>query len=94
MNLDDVALALRTREEVRIPLSELPLLETDAERVLAARRLIRQAGKEIGAKVKTMHVDTAGFVIGWVDRERSDEETQELLRDAMQRLQSPKDDVV
>lgn len=46
MDLDDVTLELRTRELVRLALSEFPLLESDPERVRAARRVIRHAGKE------------------------------------------------
>jgi hypothetical protein len=45
MDLDDVTLELRTRERVRIPSTEFPLLESDQERVKAARRLIRHAGR-------------------------------------------------
>lgn len=52
MDLDDVTLELRTREHVRVALSEFPLLESDPERVKAARRLIRHAGNEVGAKVR------------------------------------------
>jgi hypothetical protein len=51
----DVALELRTREQVLVPLSEFPLIESDAERIKAARRLIRHAVKEIGAKVRTVY---------------------------------------
>lgn len=60
MDLDDVTLELRTREQVRVALTEFPLLESDQERVKAARRLIRHAGKEIGAKVRTVHVRLSG----------------------------------
>jgi hypothetical protein len=60
MDLDDVTLELRTREQVRVALSEFPLLESDQDRVKAVRRLIRHAGKEIGAKVRTVHVRHLG----------------------------------
>lgn len=40
-----MTLELRTRAQVRVALSEFPLLESDQERVKAARRLIRHAGK-------------------------------------------------
>ncbi len=78
MNLDDATLELRTREQVRVPLTEFPLLESDEERVKAARRLIRHAGKEIGAKVRTVHVRHLGAVFGYVDREPSEDELGEL----------------
>jgi hypothetical protein len=44
MDLDDVTLELRARESVRVAVTEFPLLESDQERVTAARRLIRHAG--------------------------------------------------
>jgi hypothetical protein len=44
MDLDDVTLELRTREQVRVALAEFPLLDSDQQRVKAARRLIRRAG--------------------------------------------------
>jgi hypothetical protein len=66
VDLDDVTLELRTREQVRVALTEFPLLESDQERVNAARRLIRHAGKEIGAKVRTVHVRHLGAVFGYV----------------------------
>ena len=78
MDLDDVTLELRTREQVRIPLTEFPLLESDQERVKAARRLIRHAGKEIDAKVRTVHVRHLAAVFGYVDREPSEDEFAEL----------------
>jgi hypothetical protein len=77
--LDDVMLELRTREQVRVALSESPLLESDQERVKAARRLIRHAGKEIGAKVRTVHVRHLGAMFGYVDREPSEDELGELM---------------
>jgi hypothetical protein len=86
MDLDDVTLELRTREQVHVALSEFPLLESDKERVKAARRLIRHAGKEIGARVKTVHVKHADIVVGIVDRQHSEEEIRELLEDAARRL--------
>jgi hypothetical protein len=79
MDLDDVMLELRTRELVRVALSEFPLLESDPERLKAARRLIRHAGKEIGAKVRTVYVKPAGAVMGFVDREPSQDELGELV---------------
>ena len=79
MDLDDVTLELRTREQVRVALTEFPLLESDQERVNAARRLIRHAGKEIGAKVRTVHVRHLGAVFGYVDREPSQDELGELM---------------
>jgi hypothetical protein len=79
MDLDDVTLELRTREQVRVGLSEFPLLHTDQDRVTAARRLIRHAGKEIGAKVRTVHVRHLGAVFGYVDREPSQDELGELM---------------
>jgi hypothetical protein len=68
MDLDDVTLELRTREQVRVALSEFPLLESDRERVKAARRLIRHAGKKIDAKVRMVYVRHLGSVFGYVDR--------------------------
>jgi hypothetical protein len=78
MDLDDVTLELRTREQVRVPLTEFPLLESDQERVNAARRLIRHAGKEIDAKVRTVYVRHLGSVFGYVDREPSQAELEEV----------------
>jgi hypothetical protein len=57
---------------------EFPLLESDQERVKAARRLIRHAGKEIDAKVRTVHVRHVGAVFGYVGREPSEDELAEL----------------
>jgi hypothetical protein len=89
MDLDDVTLELRTREQVRLLLTDFPLLESDQDRVKAARRLIRHAGKEIGAKVRTVHVRHLGAVFGYVDREPSPGEFEELA-DLMEReVQSP-----
>jgi hypothetical protein len=79
VDLDDVTLELRTREQVRVALTDFPLLESDQERVHAARRLIRHAGKEIGAKVRTVHVRYLGAVFGYVDREPSQDELGELM---------------
>jgi hypothetical protein len=79
MDLDDVTLEPRTRELVRVALSESPLLESDSERVKAARRLIRHAGWEVGAKVRTVHVKHVGAVMGFVDREPSEDELLELV---------------
>jgi hypothetical protein len=42
MALDDVTLELRTREQVRVALTDFPLLESDQERVKAARRGARR----------------------------------------------------
>lgn len=78
MDIDDVMLELRTREQVRVALTEFPLLGSDRERVTAARRLIRRAGKEIGASVRTVHVGHLGAVFGYVDREPSQNELEEL----------------
>jgi hypothetical protein len=78
MDLDDVTLELRTREQVRVPLTEFPLLESDQERVKAARRLIRHAGNEIDAKVRTVYVRHLGSVFGYVDREPSQAELAEV----------------
>jgi len=86
MDLDDVTLELRTREQVHVALSEFPLLESDQERVKAGRRLIRHAGKEIGARVKTVYVKHADVVVGMVDRQHSEDEIRELLEDAARRL--------
>jgi hypothetical protein len=74
-----VTLELRTREQVRVALTDFPLLESDQERVKAARRLIRHAGKEIGAKVRTVHVRHLGAVFGYVDREPSQDELGEVM---------------
>jgi len=52
--------------------------------VKAARRLIRHAGKEIGAKVRTVHVRHLGAVFGYVDREPSQDELGELMDLAFQ----------
>jgi hypothetical protein len=60
MDLDDVTLELRMREQVRVALTEFPLIDSEQERVMVARRLIRHAGKEIGAKVRTVHVRHLG----------------------------------
>lgn len=79
VDLDDVTLGLRTRELVRVALSEFPLPESGPERVRAARRLIRHAGKEIGAKVRTVYVKHARAVMGFVDREPSQDELGELV---------------
>ena len=79
MDLDDVTLELRTREQGRVTLNEFPLLESDQERVKAVRRLIRHAGKEIGAKVRTVHIRHLGAVLGYVDREGSGDELGELM---------------
>jgi len=46
--------------------------------VKAARRLIRHAGNELGAKVRTVHVRHLGAVFGYVDREPSQDELEEL----------------
>jgi len=89
MDLDDVTLGLRTRELVRVALTEFPLLESDPERVKAARRLIRHAGKEIGAKVRTVYVKQAGAVMGFVDREPSRDELLELVEYAFPPLDVP-----
>lgn len=48
----------------------------------AARRPIRHAGKEIGAKVRTVHVRHLGAVFGYVDREPSEDEFGELMERA------------
>lgn len=82
-DLDDVMLELRTREQVRVALTEFPLLDSDQDRVKAARRLIRHAGKEIGAKVRTVHVRHLGAVFGYVDREPSQDELGELMEVAL-----------
>jgi hypothetical protein len=74
-----VTLELRTREQVRVALTDFPLLESDQERVKAARRLIRHSGKEIGAKVRTVHVRHLGAVFGYVDREPSQDELGEVM---------------
>jgi len=79
MDLDDVTLELRTREQVRASLSEFPLLESDQEGVKTARRLIRHAGKKIGAKIRTVHVRHLDAVFGYVDREPSQDELGELI---------------
>jgi len=79
MDLDDVTLELRTRERVYVRLSEFPLLESDEERAKAARRLIRHAAKEIGARVQTVYLKHVGKVVGVVDREHSDDELYELM---------------
>ena len=79
MDLDDMTLELRTREQVRVPLAEFTLLASDQERVKAARQLIRHAGKEIGAKVRTVHVRHLDAVLGYVDREPSEDELGELM---------------
>lgn len=86
MNLDDVTLELSTRGQVHVALSDFPLLESDQVRVKAARRLIRHAGKEIGARVKTVYVKHADVVVGIVDRQHSQEEIPELLEDAARQL--------
>jgi hypothetical protein len=83
-DLDNVTLELRTREQVRVALTEFALLESDQERVKAARRLIRHAGKEIGAEVRTVHVRHLGAVFGYVDREPSQDELGELMDLAFQ----------
>lgn len=85
MDIDDATLELGTREQVRVLLTEFPLLESDQERVKAARRLIRHAGREIGAKVRTVHVRHLGAVFGYVDREPSGDELEELA-DLMDRV--------
>jgi hypothetical protein len=85
MDLDDVALELRTRERVFVRSMEFPLIKSEAERVKAARRLIRHAGREIGAKVRTAHIKDRGGVLGFVDREVSEEETAELVKDVFVR---------
>ena len=74
-----MTLELRTREQVRVALTDFPLLESDQERVKAARRLIRHAGKEIGAKVRTVHVRHLGAVFGYVDREPSQDELGDVM---------------
>jgi hypothetical protein len=74
-----VTLELRTRERVRVVLTEFSLLESDQERVKAARRLVRHAGKEIGAKVRTVYVRHLGAVFGYMDREPSRDELGELM---------------
>jgi hypothetical protein len=79
MDLDDVTLELRTREHVSVPLTEFPLLESDLERAKAARRLIGHAGREIGAKIRTVHVRHLRAAYGYVDREPSQEELGELM---------------
>jgi hypothetical protein len=89
MDFDDVTLELRTREQVRVPLTEFPLLESDQERVKAARRLIRHAGKEIGAKVRTVFVGHLGAVFGYVDREPSPDELGELMEIAFGSSDAP-----
>jgi hypothetical protein len=43
VDLDDVTLELRTREQVRAALAEFPLLESDQERVK------RRAGRRCGS---------------------------------------------
>jgi hypothetical protein len=78
MDLDDVTLELRTREQVRVALYEFPLLESDWERVKAARRLIRHAGKQMRAKVRTVYIRHLGAVFGYVDREPSQDELEEI----------------
>jgi len=89
MELVDVTLELRTREHVRVPLSEFPLLESDQERVKAARRLLRHAGKEIGAKVRTVHLRHLGVVFGFVDRKPSQNELGEVIEFAFQPFDGP-----
>ena len=89
MNLDDVTLELRTREQVRVALSESPLLESDQERVKAARRLIRHAGTVIDAKVRMVHVRHLDAVFGYVDREPSQDELGELMDLAFGSSDSP-----
>ena len=84
-----MTLELRTREQVRVALTEFPLLESDQERVKAARRLIRHAGKEIGAKVRTVHVRHLGAVFGYVDREPSQDELGELMDLAFESPDAP-----
>jgi predicted Zn-dependent protease len=93
MNIDHVTIELRTREQVRIAMTEFPLLGSDEERVKAARRLLRHAGKEIGAKVRTVHVRHLGAVFGYVDREPSEDELAELtdLVEAVLRPEVPPD---
>jgi hypothetical protein len=82
MDLNDVTLELRTRERIFVPLTEFPMIESDAERVKSARRLIRHAGREIGAKVRTAYLKRIDGVFGFVDREVSEEEMAEILREA------------
>jgi hypothetical protein len=89
MDLDDVTLELRTREQVYVRLSEFPLLESDEERAKAARRLIRHAAKEIGARVQTVYLKHAGKVAGVVDREHSDDELHELMELAAHVAEAP-----
>jgi hypothetical protein len=79
MDLDEVTFELRTREQAHVALSEFPLLESRAERVKAARRLIRHAAKEIGARVQTTYLKHADVVVGIVNREYSDDEVRELM---------------
>jgi hypothetical protein len=86
MDLDDVTLELRTREQVHVALSEFPLLESDKDRVRATRRLIRHAGKEIGTRVKTVYAKHADVVAGMVDRQHSEEDIRQLLEDAARPL--------
>ena len=74
---------------MRVALSEFPLLESDPERVKAARRLIRHPGKEIGAKVRTVYVKDADVVMGFVDREPSQDELGELIEVAFPSLDAP-----
>ena len=69
---------------MRVALTEFALLESDQERVKAARRLIRHAGKEIGANVRTVHVRHLGAVFGYVDREPSQDELGEPMDLAFQ----------
>lgn len=55
----------------------------------AARRLIRHAGKEIGAKVRTVYVKHLDSVFGFVNREPSLDELGELVEIASPRLNGP-----
>ena len=65
MNLNDLVLELRVNSQAWVRLDDVE----GPDRVLEARRLLRAAGKQLGAKVTTINRPDDHAVLGVVDHD-------------------------
>lgn len=65
MKLDDLVLELRVNSQAWVRLEDVE----GPDRVLEARRLLRAAGQQLGARVTTMNRPDDHAVLGVVDHE-------------------------
>lgn len=93
MKLDDLVLELRVNDHAFVRLSEFPRIP-ESERVLAARRLLRAAGKELGVKMHTMNRPDQSAVLGYYAVEQDEEIERLIMAEGMNMLDfaEPTDD--